>query len=102
MNEAETDARLRALLAPPDEFPDELFAARVARTIHAEAHLVTARRATWRRFAVDCAGTGATLAVFLLLGLAAPPSDVIGWSPALAGVAMIGFWVLTAMRPDTA
>jgi len=102
VNEAETDARLCALLALPDEFPDEIFTARVARAIHAEARLAAARRASWRRFAVDCAGTGAALAVFLLLGRAAPPSDVLTWGPALAGLAMLGFWVLAAMRPETA
>ena len=102
MNEADTDARLRALLALPDEFPDEIFTARVARAIHAEARLAAARRMVWRRFAVDCAGTAAALAVFLLLGRAAPPSEVITWGPALAGLAMLGFWMLIAIRPGTA
>ena len=102
MNEAETDARLRALLAPPDEFPDEIFTARVSRAILAEASLAAARRRAWRRFAAESAGSVAVLAAFLLLGRSVPPADMISLGPALAGLMLIGVWMLTALRPSTA
>lgn len=101
MNEAEIDARLASLLAPPEEFPDEIFTARVRRQLLVEAQLVEARRRAMRRFAVELAGTAAVVAAFMLLGRLGPASDVVGFGPALAGLALIGFWTVVGLRPGT-
>ena len=99
MNDAEIDARLHALLAPPDEFPDDSFAGRVRWRILAEAQLEQARRRALRRFAMELAGTAAAVAVFLLLGRTEPASSVVGFGPALAGLVLIGFWTVIGLRP---
>ncbi len=94
------DARLAALLAPPDEFPDEIFTARMRRAVLAEKQLQAARRGSWRRFAVELVGSLAVLAAFLLLGLAqGPGDDVITFEPAMAALALVGFWTVVGMRP---
>ncbi len=94
------DARLHALLSPPDEFPDEIFISRMRRAVLADEQLRAARRRSWRRFAVELAGSAAILAAFLLLGLAqGPGDDVIAFEPALAGLLMVGFWTFVALRP---
>jgi hypothetical protein len=102
MNEDEIDSRLRALLAPPDEWPDEIFTRRVVGAIDAEARLAAARRRTWRRFAVDAAGSAAAVGAFLYLGGLEAPTGVIQFGPALAGFVLLGLWVLTALRPGPA
>jgi hypothetical protein len=93
------DARLAALLAPPDEHPDEYFAARVRRTILAEQSLEAARRSAWRRFAAELAGTAAIVLVFLLLGSGGDGEGMLSFGPALAGVAALGLWTLVGLRP---
>jgi hypothetical protein len=95
----ETDAKLQALLAPPDEFPDEIFTARVRRQVLAEAQLYEIRRRSLRRFAVELAGTAAAVAVFVLLGRTGAASDTVGFGPALAGLALIAFWTVVGLRP---
>ena len=101
MNEAEIDARLGALLAPPDEFPDAVFAARVRRAILADEALRSARRRGWRRFAAELAGSLAVvLAFYLLRGSdSAAQGGTIGLGPALAGLVLVAMWTLVALRP---
>ena len=101
MSEAEIDARLHALLAPPDEFPDALFTARVRRAILADEALRGARRQGWRRFATEVAGSLAVVLAFYLLGgsEAAPESGIVGFGPALAGLVLVAMWTLIALRP---
>lgn len=100
MNESELDARLSVLLAPPDEFPDEIFTARVRRAILAEAHLAAARRAGWRRFGADLAGTAAVVAAFLLMSRLGGGGDgSLGLGAPLAAFVMLGFWTLAGLRP---
>ena len=95
----ETDARLQALLAPPDEFPDEIFTARVRRQVLAEGQLREIHRRSRRRFAVELAGTAAAVAVFVLLGRTGASSETVGLSPALAGLALVAFWTFVGLRP---
>ncbi len=97
------DARLAALLGPPDEFPDAIFTARMRRAVLAEEQFRAARRGSWRRFAVELAGSLAVIAAFLLLGLAQGPGDeVITFEPAMAALALVGFWTFVALRPAAA
>ncbi len=94
------DARLAHLLAPPDEFPDEIFTARTRRAVLAEEQLRAARRRSWSRFTVELLGSLAVLTAFLLLGLAQPPGDdVITFEPAMAALLLVGFWTFVALRP---
>ncbi|HEX8443999.1 MAG TPA: hypothetical protein VF631_10185 [Allosphingosinicella sp.] len=93
------EARLSALLAPPDEFPDEIFTARMRRAVLAEERLRAARRGSWRRFAVELAGSLAVLAAYLLIASGQPPGDdLITFEPATAGLLLVGFWTFVAMR----
>ena len=93
------NAQLSALLAPPDEFPDEVFTARMRRAVLAEEKLRAATRRSWARFAAELAGSLAVLAAFLLLGRARPPShDLITFEPALAALLLVCIWTFIAMR----
>jgi hypothetical protein len=98
MNDNEIDARLSALLAPPEEFPDEVFTARVRRAILAEDRLEAARRASWRRFGGELAGTAAIVLAFLLLARISG-GGATGLGPGLAAFVMIGFWTVAGLRP---
>ena len=101
MNEAETDARLAALLAPPQEFPDAVFTVRVRRGILADEALRAARRQGWRRFGVELAGSLAVVLAFYLLGGSdsGAAAGTIGYGPALAGLVLVAIWTLVALRP---
>ncbi len=94
------EQRLHALLAPPDEFPDEIFASRVRRAVLAEERLRDARRRGWRRFSIELIGSLAVLAAFLLLARVLPPGDhQVGFEPATAALLLVGFWTFVGMRP---
>ena len=102
MNEAETDARLHALLAPPEEFADSIFTARVKRAILADEALRAARLRGWRRFGAELAGSLAVVLAFYVLGGAdgaVTESGTIGFGPALAGLVLVAMWTLVALRP---
>jgi len=104
MNETEIDSRLRALLAPPEEFPDEQFTARVRRGALAEDALRGARRRAWRRFGIELAGTAAVVIAFFALGRGdvAAAGEGLSLGPAVAGFALLAFWTLAALRPGAA
>ena len=93
------DAQLSSLLALPDEFPDEVFNARMRRAVLADERLRASARLSWRRFAVELAGSVAVLAAFLLLGRAQPPSgDLITFESAMAAMLLVCIWTFVAMR----
>jgi hypothetical protein len=97
------EARLADLLAPPDEFPDEIFIARTRRAVLADDRLSAARRRSWQRFAVELAGSLAVLAAFLLIAGGQPPGDdLITFEPATAALMLVGFWTFVALRPAAA
>jgi hypothetical protein len=101
MNDNRTEARLRALLAPPDEFPDAHFTARVRRAILAEEAMRAARRRAWRRFAVELFGTAAIVLAFFVMGRgdAGAGGEGFNLGPAVAGFTLLGFWTFAALRP---
>ena len=81
-NEHDVDARLGALLAMDEPAPDPHFAARMLALIDADRRLAAARRAAWKRFAMEAAAAaaigGAVLAMLHLgmddMDLAVGPS----------------------------
>jgi len=104
MNDTAAEARLRDLLAPPDEFPDDHFIARVRRAILADEALRAARRRAWRRFAVELAGTAAVGVAFVVMGSgdAGAAGESFNLGPAVAGFALLGLWTFAALRPGAA
>lgn len=105
MNDGNTDERLSALFAAPEPAPDEAFIGRVERAVLAEQRMATARRALWRRFAVEAAGSIAVAAAFLLLGRLGPFEAGVGGGPFGPGVAaglVLLLWLAVEMRPVAA
>ena len=102
MNEDEIDSRLRALLAPPDEWPDEIFTRRVVGAIDAETRMAAARRRAWGRFAVESLASGAVIAAFYLLWRLAPadlPLSEFPVAPAAAAILVLLLWFGVELRP---
>lgn len=97
------DLRLASLLALPKSAPDPAFEDRVMRAVLAEKRLVAARRAAWTRFAAEMCATGAAILVFVLLARFSPAESgdfVPLFSPAAAGLLLLGLWVAVSVRPS--
>jgi hypothetical protein len=102
MKDGITDERLAALFAAPDPAPDEAFVGRIERAVLAEQRMAAARRALWRRFAIETAGSIAVAAAFLLLGRLGPFVVDVGrgpFSPAVAAGLVLLLWLAVEMRP---
>lgn len=98
------DARLRALIKGPARGPDEAFVARVRQNALAETRLRAARRAAWRRFAVEMAAAAAALLSFLLLARLRPADSANVISPTgpfAAGILLLGLWAIVSARPES-
>ena len=99
----DTDLRLEALLKTPPREADESFVGDVRRAVLVEARLAAARRAAWTRFAMEMAAAAAALAAFWLLARLGPADSdrfVPLFSPAAAGLTLLGLWVLVSTRPS--
>jgi hypothetical protein len=98
------DARLRALMAKPMRAPDEAFVARLRQNALAETRLRAARRAAWRRFAVETAAATAALLAFLLLARLRPGDSAHAiplTGPFAAGILLLGLWAMVSARPES-
>ena len=100
------DSRLRSLLAARERAPDEAFAQRVHRAVLAEQKLAVARRAAWTRFAVEMMATASLVLAWVLLARISPAGDsgrfIPLFSPAAAGLLLLGLWVAVSARPSEA
>ena len=100
----EMDLRLRALLAAPERAPDEVFAERVRRAVLAEERMRAATRAAWTRFAAEMAAAASAILAFVLLAKLSPVADsgtiIPLFSPAAAGLLLLGLWVAVSVRPS--
>ena len=97
------DRKLAALLALPRAEPDPAFADRVMRSVLAEQRLVAARRVAWTRFAAEMCATGAAILAFVFLARFSPGESgefVPLFSPAAAGLILLGLWVAVSIRPS--
>lgn len=96
------DDQLAALFATAGAAPDESFVGRVERAVLAEQRMTAARKALWRRFGIEAAGSIAVVTAFVLLGRLGPFAVELGqgpFSPAVAaGLALI-LWLAVEMRP---
>jgi hypothetical protein len=101
---ADTDAMLRNLLAAPERAPDEAFALRIERLVRAEQTLRAARRAAWRRFAIETIAVASLLAAYLLIRrLAGADSGggIAPLGPATPGILLLLLWICVSIRPDS-
>lgn len=98
------DERIAALFASPELAPDEGFVARIERAVRAEQRIAAARRAAWRRFAVECAASAAIVTAFDLvwrLGPAELPLAQLPVAPAaLAASLVLALWFAVELRPS--
>ena len=98
------DERIAALFASPPRGPDEEFVARIERGVRAEQRLAAARRAAWRRFAVECAASAAIVTAFDLvwrLGPAELPLAQLPVAPAgAAAILVLALWFAVELRPS--
>jgi len=103
MMDEEVDRQLKALLAAPGRPADETFAARVERLVLIDERLRRARRAAWRRLALEMAGAAAVILVFFVLERSGPAADSAGivppFSAAGAGLLLLTLWVIVSSRP---
>ena len=99
----EMDLKVASIFALPETAPDPAFADRVMRAVQAEERMLAARRVAWTRFAAEMCATGAAILVFVLLARFAPADsgDYIPlFSPAAAGLLLLGLWVAVSIRPS--
>lgn len=97
------DERIAALFAVPERAPDEAFVVRVGRAVLAEQQVKAARAAAWRRFAVECAASGAIVIAFDLLWRLGPAGLPLGQfpvAPAAAAILVLGLWFGVELRPS--
>ncbi len=98
------DERIAALFASPERAPDEAFVARIERAVHAEQRIGAARRAAWRRFAVECTASAAIITAFDLvwrLGPADLPLAQLPAAPAAAAATLVlALWFAVELRPS--
>lgn len=95
-DEAETDALLATLLAPPVRAGDRSFVAQVERAIDTHAAYALARSRFWRSFAFEALAVGALFAALWLLSsapLLAPLAGAAHWgfAPPLLLVLLLWF-----------
>jgi hypothetical protein len=100
------DLRLKALLAAPERDPDDAFADRVRRAVLAEERMRAAGRAAWTRFAAEMAAAASAILAFILLAKLTPVADsgdfIPLFSPAAAGLLLLGLLVAVSVRPSEA
>jgi hypothetical protein len=100
------DRALKALLAAPKRAPDEAFAERVRRAVLAEERMRAAARIAWTRFAAETAAAASAILAFVLLAKLGPAADsgaiIPLFSPAAAGLLLLGLWVAVSARPPEA
>ena len=99
-DEDRIDAALTAMLATPERAPDDTFIARVERAVLAERKMAAARRAAWRRFAVETIASGAIVAAFYLLWRLSPELtlDQLPVAPSAAAILVLFLWLGVEMR----
>jgi hypothetical protein len=94
-DESATDARLAALLAPPERAGDRAFLARVERAVDVEAALVAAEGRFWKSFGLEALAIGALLAALWLLSgtaLLAPFAGPGQWGLAPPLLLIVALW----------
>lgn len=94
-NDAEIDALLGALLAPPERAGDRDFLARVECAIDVEAALARAESRFWQSFALEALAIGALLAALWLLSsseLFAPLAGPAHWGLAPPLLLIVALW----------
>jgi hypothetical protein len=73
------------------------------RVVLAEKKLQAARRVAWTRVAAEMCATGAAILVFVLLARFSPAESgrlIPLFSPAAAGLLLLGLWVAVSVRPS--
>jgi len=100
-DEDHIDAALTAMFATSKQAPDEAFVARVERAVLAERKMAEARRAAWRRFAVETVASGAIVAAFYLLWRLSPELtlDQLPVAPSAAAILVLFLWLGVELRP---
>ncbi|HKR25127.1 MAG TPA: hypothetical protein VJS15_07705 [Allosphingosinicella sp.] len=96
------DERIAALFAASERAPDEVFVARIARDIAEERRVAAARRAAWRRFAVETVASASVIAAFWLLWRLGPAElapEEIPMTPAGIAVIILLLWFAIELRP---
>ncbi|HYI63909.1 MAG TPA: hypothetical protein VEW71_03385 [Allosphingosinicella sp.] len=95
------DERIAALFAAPERVPDEAFVARIGRAVLAEQRMAGARRALWRRFAIESVASGAIMAAFYLLWRMSPELTLeqMPIAPTAAAVLVLFLWLGVELRP---
>lgn len=94
-SEADTDALLAAMLAPPARSGDRGFMQRIDRSINAQAAYKRARGRFWRSFAFEVLAAAALLAALWLLSsapLLAPRTDPGEWKIASPLLIVLLLW----------
>jgi hypothetical protein len=101
-DEDRIDAGLSALLAEPEGAPDQAFVARIRRAVLAEQKMAAARRAVWRRFAVETLGSVAAVGAFYLLWRMAPADIEVSsltLAPFMAASFVLFLWLGLGLKP---
>ncbi len=95
------DEKIAALFAGTERAPDEAFVARIERAVLAEQRMAAARRALWRRFAVESVASGAIIAAFYLLWRLSPELtlDQMPIAPTAAAILVLFLWFGIELRP---
>jgi hypothetical protein len=95
------DEKIAALFAAPDRAPDEAFVARVARAVLAEQRMAGARKALWRRFAIESVASAAVIAAFTMLWRLSPELvlDEMPIAPSAAAILLLFLWFGVELRP---
>lgn len=98
------DEKIAALFAAPDLAPDEAFVARVARAVLAEQRMAGARKALWRRFAIESVASAAIIASFYMLWRLSPELvlDEVPIAPSMAAILVLFLWFGIVLRPAAA
>ena len=94
-NDAETDAMLAAMLAPPARAGDRAFTLQVERAIDAQAAYARARARFWRSFGIEALTVAALLAALWLLSsapLLAPLAGSTHWGLAPPLLLILLLW----------
>ena len=108
MIDTDLDAHLMAMLTEPACTPDAAFADRIVALAAYDLSLRQARRRGLARVARETAALAAVLATFALLAripgetLAGMGDSIPLTSPAMLGVALLGFWALVGGREGLA
>ena len=95
------DDRIAALFAAQQSAPDEAFVARIGRAVRAEQCMAAARRALWRRFAIESVASAAIIAAFYLLWRLSPELTLgqMPIAPSAAAILVLFLWFAVELRP---